>query len=249
MLATRAASGIPLGALAPLISEVRGTAGPAEVLRWARGEIARLGGERRLALLVDDAHLLDDTSANLVGQVAVAGDAFVVVTLRSGEPSPEAVVALWKNEVVERIELRPLDDASLVALLVAALGRAVDGGTARRLASASAGNVLYQRELVLAALGAGALAQEDGMWRLVGELAMSTRLVELIEARLGPLSDQERDVAEMLAYGEPFGVSLLDAGLETGVTEELERRGLLEVTAEGRRLDARLAHPLYGEVL
>jgi predicted ATPase len=66
-VASRAAAGIPLGALATLLPEVRSAGGPADLLRWARAEIAKLGGGRRLALLVDDVHLLDDTSAALVG--------------------------------------------------------------------------------------------------------------------------------------------------------------------------------------
>jgi len=248
-VASRAAAGIPLGALATLLPEVRSAGGPADLLRWARAEIAKLGGGRRLALLVDDVHLLDDTSAALVGQVALAGDAFVVATLRTGEPTSDAVVALWKNEVVERIEVRPLDEASIAGLLVAALDAPVEAGTSHRLASASAGNILYLRELVLAALDAGTLDKEDGIWRLVGELPMSTRLVELVELTLGRLSDHERAVLDMLAYGEPLGVALLEAAHGAGVLEALEARRLVEVASEGRRLDARLAHPLYADVL
>ena len=223
--------------------------GPADLLRWARAEIAKLGGGRPLALLVDDVHLLDDTSAALVGQVALAGDAFVVATLRSGEPTPDAVVELWKNELVERVEVRPLDEASITGLLVAALDGPVEGGTSHRLASASAGNILYLRELVLAALDSGALDKRDGIWRMVGELPVSTRLVELVELTLGRLSGHERAVLDMLAYGEPLGVALLEAAHGAGVLEALEERRLVEVASEGRRLDARLAHPLYADVL
>jgi DNA-binding CsgD family transcriptional regulator/chromosome segregation and condensation protein ScpB len=248
-VASRAAAGIPLGALATLLPEVRSAGGPADLLRWARAEIAKLGGGRRLALLVDDVHLLDDTSAALVGQVALAGDAFVVATLRSGEPAPDAVVQLWKNDLVERVEVRPLEEASIAGLLVAALGGPVEAGTSHRLASASAGNILYLRELVLAALDARALEKKGGIWRLVGELPMSNRLVELVELTLGRLSDHERAVLDMLAYGEPLGVAMLEAAHGAGVLEVLEARRLVEVTSEGRRLDARLAHPLYADVL
>ena len=248
-VASRSAAGIPLGALATLLPEVPSAGGPADLLRWARSEIAKLGGGRPLALLVDDVHLLDDTSAALVGQVALAGDAFVVATLRSGEPTPDAVVELWKNDLVERVEVRPLDEASIAGLLVAALDGPVEAGTSHRLASATAGNILYLRELVRAALDAGALDKADGIWRLVGELPMSTRLVELVELTLGRLSEHERAVLDMLAYGEPLGVALLEAAHGTGVLEALEGRRLVEVASEGRRLDARLAHPLYADVL
>ena len=69
-------------------------------MRWALAE--RAGG-RRLVLCVDDGHLLDDASAALVHQLVAAGEAFAVVTLRSGEPVPDAVRALWKDELCELV--------------------------------------------------------------------------------------------------------------------------------------------------
>ena len=59
-------------------------------------------------LLVDDAHLLDAASATLVQQLAGAREARVLVTLRSGEPVPDAVVSLWKDHGCEYLELQPL---------------------------------------------------------------------------------------------------------------------------------------------
>ncbi|MGH3933926.1 MAG: hypothetical protein ACRDS1_02900 [Pseudonocardiaceae bacterium] len=77
---------------------------------------------------------------------------------------------------------------------------------------------------------------------------MSPGLAELVSIRIGQLSDAQRDVVEVLAFGEPLGVPLL-AGLTDAVAvEQAEARGLIEVYPDGRRLQARLAHPLYGEV-
>ncbi len=75
----------------------------------ARDAIVGLGKGRPLALLVDDAHLLDDASATLVHQLASTRSAFVVLTVRSESPAPDPVVALWKDELAERIDLSPLD--------------------------------------------------------------------------------------------------------------------------------------------
>lgn len=250
ILASQSAATLPLGVFAPLISDASGAErSPTDVLIWARREIVRLGAGHPLALLVDDVHFLDDTSAALIAQVIVAGDAFVIATLRSDEPSPDAVVGLWKDELVERIEVRALDEDTMAALLTSALGGPVDEGTSRRFTEASAGNVLYLRELVLAALDAGVLEEDGGIWRLAGDLPISSRLVELVQARLGPLTGAERGVLEMLAHGEPLGVAALEAGHGRGVVAGLEGQGLLTVIAEGRRLNARLAHPVYGDVL
>ncbi|HEX2047584.1 MAG TPA: LuxR C-terminal-related transcriptional regulator [Acidimicrobiales bacterium] len=240
---------LPFGALAPLLP---GTSGPGmepgDMLMRARQEIAGLGRGRPLVLLVDDAHLLDDASATLVHQLAATRSAFVIATVRSKEPAPEPVVALWKDELAERVEVPPLTAADIDALLTDALGGRVSAGTLRQLAERSAGNALYLRELVLAGLESGALADEDGIWRLTGS-PVSSRLVELIEGRLAGVQDPERKVLDALAFGEPLGVTCLSMLTTPDKLEELETRGLIVTAYDGRRLEACLAHPLYGEVI
>ena len=62
-------------------------------------------------LLIDDAHLLDEASAGLVHSMAASGSTFVLATLRSGEPQPAALTAIWKDGLAERLELDDLDAA------------------------------------------------------------------------------------------------------------------------------------------
>ena len=175
VLATQSAATIPLGALSPLLPALAEARSPAELLRRARAEIAERGRGRRLALLVDDAHLLDPMSATLLVQLATEREAFVIATVRSMEPAPDAVVALWKDGITERLELGALDASAVAELLSAVLGGDVDGSTLRRFAEASGGNALLLRELLLGAAEAGLVRQEDGLWRLVGALPLSAR--------------------------------------------------------------------------
>ncbi|MGH8930697.1 MAG: hypothetical protein ACRDZO_08745 [Egibacteraceae bacterium] len=65
---------------------------------------------------------------------------------------------------------------------------------------------------------------------------------------MGQLPDEQREVVEILAFGEPLGVSLLAQLTNAMAVEEAEAGGLIEVSVGERRLQARLAHPLYGEV-
>ncbi|HEV3495673.1 MAG TPA: LuxR family transcriptional regulator, partial [Actinomycetes bacterium] len=218
------------------------------MLMRAREAVAGLGEGRPLVLLVDDAHLLDDASATLVHQLAATRSAFVIATVRSKEPAPEPVIALWKDELAERIELRPLSAGNIEDLLTDALGGPVSAATLRQLGERSAGNALYLRELVLAGLESGALSDEDGMWRLSGS-PVSSRLVELIECRLAGVHDRERKVLEALAFGEPLGVTCLSLMTTPEKLEDLESRGVITTAYDGRRLEACLAHPLYGEVI
>src|SRR3981189_3741748 len=120
--ATRAASTLPFGALAPLLpathhGETGGVDDRADLLRRSAAALIERAGDRRLALLVDDVHLLDDASATLIHQLAGTNSAFVLATLRTGEAAPEPVIALWKDAVIERLELVGLDARAIAQLL------------------------------------------------------------------------------------------------------------------------------------
>ncbi|MDQ4102556.1 MAG: AAA family ATPase, partial [Actinomycetota bacterium] len=247
--ATQGAAGLPFGAFASLVPELTSTADLLEVLRKIAHAVTRRGEGKPVAILVDDAHLLDQPSAALTHLLATTPKVFVLATLRSGEQAPEAIVALWKDGLAERIELDPFGVHDVEEFLSSALQAPVDGATVHLLHRRTEGNVLFLREVVLGALEAGVLRREEGIWRLAGVLPASSRLVEIIETRLGGLDEPGRRALGVLALGEPLEVEILQV-IETGIDlEALERRGLVRIERDGRRLIARLAHPLYGEVL
>src|SRR5437763_8634871 len=110
VVATRAAAPLPLGAFDPLLpafhhGAAAGVDDRADLIRRCATFLVESAGGRPLVLFADDAHLLDETSAILVHQLATSGAAFVVVTTRSGEPAPDPIVALWRDDAVERIEV------------------------------------------------------------------------------------------------------------------------------------------------
>jgi ATP/maltotriose-dependent transcriptional regulator MalT len=248
--ASRAANGIPLGALAPILPPIdvaaeRGVA----MLQQAREGLQEMAGDRPLLLVVDDAQLLDDASALLLQQLVQAEAAFVVVTIRSGEPVPDPVVALWKDGLAQRIEVGPLERQQVDTLVAQVLGGPVEGTTLQQLWTASDGNALYLREVVLSGLESGALVEEAGLWRFVSSLEPSSRLTDLVEARLSGLSEEEVDALELVAFGEPVGVEIIEKLASGTALEALERKGVVVTELDDRRIQARLAHPLHGEVL
>lgn len=247
--ATQCAAGLPFGAFASLVPDLIPSTDLLEVLRRIAAAIVARGQGKPVAVLVDDAHLLDQSSAALTQLLATTEKTFVLATLRSGEQAPDAVVALWKDELAERIELHPFAADEVEELLTAALRGPVDGATAHLLHRRTQGNVLFLREVVLGALEAGALRREQGIWRLGATLPASSRLVEIIETRLSGVDEHGRRTLEVLALGEPLEVKLLQAVQPQLNLDGLERRGLVRIEQDGRRLSARLAHPLYGEVL
>ena len=251
--ATRAAASVPLGAVASLLPAApaqAAEAGQASLLRRTLDSLAERTRGRRLLLVVDDAHLLDDASATLVHHVAAAGTSAVLATVRTREPAPDPVVALWKDELCERVELDPLGPDGTGELVRDVLGGAVDPASVVQLAARSQGNVLFLRELVTGAVDDGRMRDDSGIWRLEGELMPSSRLTELVEATdLAGLGDDERALLEVVALGEPVGATELEALADPSLAEDLERRGLLAGELDGDRLRVHIAHPLVGDVV
>lgn len=250
----QASAGLPFGALAHLLPSLEAnTEIPARdrsgLLHRFAAALTAMAGDRRLVLLVDDAHLLDDSSATLLYQLAVTGAAFVLATVRAGESAPDAVLALWKDGVLERVELSGLPRGLTEELVCSALGGPVDPETLLTLVARCDGNALFLRELVLGALDDGTLRREDGMWRLVGPPHPSSRLVELVESRLCGLAPRERALLELVSFGEPLGRAELEGLGDPELAERLERKGLLSVRLDHRRLEVRLGHPVYGDVI
>jgi DNA-binding CsgD family transcriptional regulator len=245
---------VPLGAMASTLSAFGGVVGsahedPSAFLQDAVRHLISRSSSDRVFLLVDDAHLLDNASAALVHQLAQRDEVFLLITLRTREPAPDAVTALWKDGLIERIELPVLDANAIEQLLVAVLGGPVDGGTVALLNARSQGNLLFLREMVSAARTDGTLRFEHELWRLVGDSAPSNVLVELVETNLRRLAAPERYLLELLSLGEPLGTRELETLSSVAVAERLEDLGILASRSDGQRLEVRLAHPVYGEVL
>src|SRR5262245_46268564 len=169
--ATNAAAGLPFGALATLLpiantGDQRSIDDRAELIRRSAAALVERAGPQRLVILVDDVHLLDDLSATLIHQLASQNLAFVLATIRVGEPAPDAITALWKDGTLRRLDLAPFEAPAVQEILAAALGGPVDPGTAKQFADQSQGNALFLRELVLGACQDGALSDHGGIWRL-----------------------------------------------------------------------------------
>ncbi|MFC4021510.1 LuxR C-terminal-related transcriptional regulator [Micromonospora sp. GCM10011542] len=248
--ASATTAALPFGGLVQVLpAEQPQGLSPAGILRWALDVLQQQAAGRRIVLAIDDAHLLDPPSAALVHLVARAENAIVVGTLRDGEQIPLPIRALWTDDLVDQTELTPMPPAETAGLLAAILDGPVDAGSADRLGQLSAGNPLLLRELVHAANGSAELKRTYGIWKWTGRLELAPNLTDLIDTRVGQLTDGVRAVLELVAFGEPLGLHLLNQAADPVDVETAEERGLITVVPHDRRTNVRLAHPLYGEVM
>jgi DNA-binding CsgD family transcriptional regulator/tetratricopeptide (TPR) repeat protein len=247
--ATVCSAAIPLGALAAFIpGEVRSD-DTLELIRRSTAALRAQAGDQEIVLAVDDAHLLDATSATLVLHLASGSDVFVLATVRSGEPVPDAVESLWKDAGARRIDLAQFTDDAILQLVEAGLPGPVEHATAQRVVVMSAGNPLYARELVLGSIDQGTLTLDRGLWRLHGRPSVPSSLTDLISRRMGSVGDTERRLLELLALGEPLSLDEVIAMTSYECLAAAEERGMIVVSEAAAEAEVRLAHPLYGEVL
>jgi DNA-binding CsgD family transcriptional regulator len=256
---------LPLGAVAALLAWPPAAAG----LAWPAGGLGRPGADghvntvtlfeqtrralhehhrgRRLVTVADDVALLDAASLALLGYLAAQGTIFLIATVRTGEPVPDLVTGMWRDGRVARVDLADLSRTHLDTLLHLALGGPIEAGAGRRFWEVTRGNPLYVHELVLGALESGALVERSGVWHLEDELSSTSRLRDLVEQRIEGLPAEARSVVERLALCQPLDLGYLETVTPLGVLESLERAGLVTIGVPDE--EARLAHPLQGEVV
>lgn len=250
-VASRAAAAIPFGPFAPFLPDAAPSpSGLLGLLRQASDAIAgRAGPDGKLLLLVDDAQHLDDGSAALVQQLVQARTCSVLLSLRTPGPAPEPVTALWKDGLAERIDIVSWTEPETEEMVTAALGGPISRSTARQLWEVSRGNAFYLRELLIGTTSSGALSEAGGIWSLHEPLSTPDRLVELVASRLAGLPSATIAVIELLAIGEPLGMSMLEKLAGPDGLDEAEAQGFVHVSQDERRTEARLAHPIYGEAV
>jgi DNA-binding CsgD family transcriptional regulator len=224
--------------------------GPLLVDRFRGAAAELLAAGEDVLVVVDDAHRLDEASLaflhHLVDTTAVR---LLLTASTEGEAAP-LLTGLWKDGALERIELEPLGPAAMSALVAAALPGPVRPDLARWLVTAAAGAPLLLRELLADALERGAVTFEDGGWHRRPPAAPPTsRLRELVGARVVALHDEERRAAGLLALAGRLPLAVLEGLASPGVVVALERRGVLMTDEDHRRRTVALAHPIDGEVL
>jgi DNA-binding CsgD family transcriptional regulator len=242
---TESSRSIPLGVFAHRIPP-SGSRDPVALLAAARASILERPGT---VIGVDDAHLLDQLSSTLIHQIAIERAGHIVATVRSGEPVPDAVTALWKDNHLQRFELMPFTKQQSIALVEAVLGGTLEGLSADVMWDASGGNPLFLRHMVEGAVDAGTLTEVDGVWQLRGKAVVPSGLAALLEDRLDHVGDDVVNALKFLALCEPLDIDALSELAGEEAVDAAEVGGLIRVAQDGSSLNARFSHPLYGDVV
>jgi predicted ATPase len=142
-VASTGARDVPLSAFAHLLPEA--ALDDDDPLRRMRRALNALTAGDRVLIAVDDAHLLDDLSAALIGHALAAPGIFVFMTCRNDEPVPASVVALWKNDFVERLELQAVSRGEVATMARQLLDGDLTPDALGPVWTATLGNPLFVR--------------------------------------------------------------------------------------------------------
>ncbi|MEK6345598.1 MAG: hypothetical protein V4737_17440, partial [Curtobacterium sp.] len=249
--AVAAGRSMPFDAVSGHFGELPTTLAELADERQAAERLRSLGGaDRDVLLRVDDADHLDAISARYVAWLVRHQDARLVLTCRDFTALPEPLRALWQDDLLERIDLAPLDLRGTSDLIATALGAQLENASAERVHRATAGNPLYVREVVRAALASGALEQTASGWYWRGRVTASNSLADMYRTELGTLPEDLRDVVDIVALADPIPLPRLLALVPGGDIDRVVALGLVRMdsTEDGTAV-VRPSHPLVGEVV
>lgn len=242
---TDSSRNIPLGAFAQWVGE-GGADNPAGQIASARRALLAEGD---LVIGVDDAHLIDPLSATLLHTIATERAGRIVATVRNTEQVPEVIMSLWKDGFLQWLELRPFTRDETTALLEAVLGGTVEELSADFIWQSSEGNPLFLRHLVIGALEDGSLREVGGVWQMRGRARVSPGLAALLDTRLDETDGPALHALKLLSLCEPLDLDALVELAGVDAVDAAEQTDLIRIGEDGGTLRARIAHPLYGDVM
>ena len=245
VLGTETGRAVPLGAFHHALA-IEDAHEPAVMLASAYRALA---DEDRVVTVVDDAQYLDPLSALLVHQLAVSGSPRMIVTIRSGETTPDAVTALWKDHLLLRVDVRPFTHTQTGELIAHVLDGDVDDRLVDQLHQLAEGSPLVLRGLLTGGRADGVVCQRDGRWCLHGRLRAGPDLTELIESRIASLDPDEVDVIEYVCTADLLDWEVLRTLCDGAAASRVERRGLIHFVTDGEYTLVQPGHPIIGEVI
>lgn len=240
--ATATSASIPLGAFSQWAQDSAGS--PLALVCDVIAALCADAEPDRLLVCVDDAHLLDELSVLVVHRLAQTRAATLILTLRAGQSVPDALTALWKDDVLARRDLSALSRDDADSLVAAALGAEPDSACADLLWKLTEGNALFLRRLVEQEYRAGRLVVESGSAHWLGPAEMSATLADVVDSHIGAVPDSVRDVVDLVAVAEPIEWHTLRSIADHTAIEEAEQRELIRTVDEM----VHVGHPLYAEV-
>ena len=202
------------------------------------GLLEEAGKQEPLLLILDDLHWADAPTLSLLRHVVTTRSSMAVMVvgtyrdsdLSRDHPLTALLADLHREQGVERVKLTGLDAEDVVALMEAVAGQEMDEigrALAGEITRETAGNPFFAGELLRHLTESGrSCKQDDGRWRLIGDLAdlgLPQSVREVIGRRVERLGPDARTALSAAAViGRDFDVDLLLAVVDLPETRLLD---------------------------
>ncbi|MGA7204818.1 MAG: ATP-binding protein, partial [Specibacter sp.] len=256
---TPSLSAVPFGALAPFLHEfslddltvrmnvLRGLLAALDKQREAPAQ----SGRATPLIIVDDAHAIDPSTADLLVGLALSGTAHVVASHLRSKDMPHPLPKLWSSGMAESIELFPLTREQGHEFCVAILGGLVAPATSWHFWFSAGGNVLLLKMLVEEAMADGLVRVRHGLWsyrRGTGTGNIGRDLGEVVRQQIRGLGSSAETTLHLVALAEPIALETVKEICGADAVGELQARRLVREQA-GEEGMLRLVNPIYGEAI
>ena len=212
--------------------------------RAVRALLEAIAGGRAMALILDDLHWADPASVELIASLLKrppAAPVLLALGFRSGQ-APLSLAAALAEPLVQRLQLRPLDEGGVRELL----GDEVEERRLAAIRAETGGNPLYALQLARASELPVKSTSSD---RLGGEAGVPSMVAAALLAEVQELPPRARDLLEAASVaGDPFepelafAIAELEAAEGMDALDELLPSGLVKATEVPRQFAFR--HPL-----
>ena len=222
----------PFGALTFLLSELESdvSSHPVLILRGLTKLIQERAQGRTVLLAVDNGEELDEFSAMALSQMVLSRTAGLLACFRDFSRAPAEFTGLWREGILSRLDLEPLDLAESTELVSAELEGPVSGAAVADLHRHAGGN---PHLLTLACKDYrenGKLRRSGQVWVLEPQQPVPAgRVAESVLGRLDGLSEQQMTLVRTVALAQtlPLGLALRDT--DPAEVDALQEQGIFAV--------------------
>lgn len=254
---TSSLAAVPYGALAPFLRGVRmenlglRTQALRAVLAAIEERKVDSHGDKSgpALIIVDDAHAVDPSTAELLVSLALAGSVRLVASHLVCVDLPQPLPHLWSAGVAENIEMAPLTREQAHEFCRSLLQGQVAMSTSWFFWSAASGNPLLLKLLISQAHDDGLLARNRGTWVYHhGQLGVGRNLRDTVLHQIRGLTHKAEAALDLAALAAPVSLLLVQDIYGEHAVEELMERKLVQLTGPDNDW-LQLASPIYGDVL
>jgi len=239
VVTTRGLQSVEFGAVGWLVGEAL-AGGTASALAAAVRAIRRhADGTGPTTIVVDDAHLLDERTADAIVQAVTAGVGRLLATAVSDARLPEALRRLVTDELVTTIALDPFSRGEIERVAAGLIGGPVAAATVESLCQWTSGTPEVLRATIEEGQRDGRLRPIGGRWWWQGPAPAPGGLVNVFARRAQSLGPAAEEALDYIALAEPVDLGVLRLVTSASALVALERSGLI---VSRRRGDVTMVH-------